>query len=134
MLRRNMGPGVHVQGKQVDSGGFLVYLPTEAHHNPDLFPEPFEFDPGRYARGDGQTQASSFVGWGAGRHPCLGKRFAKLQVKVIMAMLLARFEFELVNKHGDPVTKVPEPDRNDIIQAAPVGDKVFIKYKRAEAV
>lgn len=38
-----MGPGVHVQGKQVDSGGFLVYPPTEAHHNPDLFPEPFEY-------------------------------------------------------------------------------------------
>jgi hypothetical protein len=31
-----------------------------------------------------------------------------------MATLLARFEFELVNKDGDPVTKVPEPDRNDM--------------------
>lgn len=45
LLRRNVGtsPGVHVQGKQVDCGGFLVYLPTEAHHNPDIFPEPFEY-------------------------------------------------------------------------------------------
>lgn len=45
LLRRNVGtsPGVHVQGKQVDCGGFLVYLPTEAHHNPDVFPEPFEY-------------------------------------------------------------------------------------------
>ena len=46
LLRKNinMGPGLHVQGKQVDSGGFLVYPPTEAHHNPDIFPEPFEYE------------------------------------------------------------------------------------------
>jgi hypothetical protein len=50
----------------------------------------------------------------AGRHPCLGKRFAKLEVKVILAMLLARYDFELVDKHGGSVTKVPGPDRNNM--------------------
>jgi len=48
----------------------------------------------------------------------LGKRFAKLEVKVILTMLLARYDFELIDKHGNSVEKVPEPDRNNMYVVA----------------
>jgi hypothetical protein len=33
-------------------------------------------------------------------------------------MLLARYDFELIDKHGNSVKKVPEPDRNNMCVVA----------------
>lgn len=41
-------------------------------------------------------------------------RFAKLEVKVIITLFLMQYEYELVDKVGKPVTKLPEPDRTNL--------------------
>ena len=55
-----------------------------------------------------------FVGWGAGRHPCLGMRFAKLEGKWIVAMFLAAYNYEVVNEAGNVVQNLPEPNHNNM--------------------
>ena len=49
----------------------------------------------------------SFIGFGGGRHGCMGTNFAYLQIKAIWAVLLREFEFEMV----DPLPEVGEGGR-----------------------
>ena len=91
-LRRNMTPHseVDVGGHKVKFGDFVVYPSADVHHNAAIYESPQKFDPTRHLESkdeNGQkTKLPPFVGWGAGRHPCLGMRFAKLEVKWIVAM------------------------------------------------
>ena len=72
----------------------------------------YRFDPSRYERQEDRKQPYAFVGWGAGRHPCLGMRFAKLEVKCIIAMFLTGYDYNVVDESGSVVTEMPVPDRN----------------------
>lgn len=49
-----------------------------------------------------------------GRHPCLGMRFAKLEIKCIIAYFLLQFDYDLVDARNRAVTKIPEVDRNHL--------------------
>ena len=49
-----------------------------------------------------------------GRHPCLGMRFAKLEVKIIIAMFLTRYAYSLVDGQGKKLEKLPEPYRDNL--------------------
>ena len=50
----------------------------------------------------------SFIGWGTGRHPCLGMRFAKLEQSMILTYFIATFDFELCDTEGNPIDKLPD--------------------------
>lgn len=54
------------------------------------------------------------VGWGHGRHPCLGMRWAKLQQTIVLAYALAMFKWIPGDKNGKPIGRFdfhPDPDR-----------------------
>ncbi|KAG9081346.1 hypothetical protein FRC06_005626, partial [Ceratobasidium sp. 370] len=116
-LRRVVHGDLSVEGKTIPNGSFLVYLLGETHDNPDIYPEPSKFNPGRFEQGQDKAQVHAFLGWGVGRHPCPGRRFAQYEIKAIFAMFLASYEYEVVNSKGvrpDPSTVVP--NRNDLFQ------------------
>jgi len=105
-------------GEQVvKRGDFLAYSLGDVHLNPEYYPEPYKYDPGRWLRPDPLPNAVyTYLGWGAGRHPCTGMKFAKLEMKLIMAMFLMRYEFDLVDEDGKFPNPLPVPNRNDIHQ------------------
>ena len=41
-------------------------------------------------------------------------RFAKLEVKIILALFLTRYEYTLVDTQGRTVEKLPEPHRDNL--------------------
>src|ERR1700676_104123 len=43
-----------------------------------------------------------------------GIKIAKLEIKMILALFLSRYEYKLVNASGKPQTQIPSPNRNDI--------------------
>jgi len=51
-----------------------------------------------------------------GRHPCAGMRLAKLEIKIILALVLLGLDYELVDSSGNYPTNIPIPDRNGIQQ------------------
>jgi cytochrome P450 len=53
-----------------------------------------------------------------GRHPCAGMKIAKLEMKLILAMMLLGFEYELVDGNGNYPKELPSQDRNDIAQVS----------------
>ncbi len=47
-------------------------------------------------------------------------RFAKLEVKLILSLILTQYEYDVVNGAGNVVTKIPEPSRDNLYQVPPV--------------
>lgn len=47
-----------------------------------------------------------------GRHPCLEKRFAKLEIKIIVAMFLTHYDYRLVDGVGGSMEELPVPGSN----------------------
>ncbi|KAF9522478.1 cytochrome P450 [Crepidotus variabilis] len=73
-----------------------------------------------------------YLGWGGGRHPCLDIKFARLEIKIIVALLLAGYGYDAVNERGGRPERLPGTDFNDIHQPRPVaGDPCYLKFKRA---
>ena len=53
-----------------------------------------------------------------GRHPCAGVKIAKLELKLILAMILLGYEYEIVDGNGNYPKEVPKQDRNDLVQVS----------------
>lgn len=120
-------------GEVIPQGAFTVYLLDDIHMNPDIYPDPYRFDPGRYfpSREEDKKEHLGFLGWGAGRHVCLGMKFAKLEMQIIIAFWMAQFEFDTVDVKGQ---KRDAPRTNRAYhQVTRPDEDVRLKYrKRAE--
>ncbi|QRV94605.1 cytochrome P450 family protein [Ceratobasidium sp. AG-Ba] len=130
-LRRVIKGDLDLGGKKIPNGSFLVYLITETHNNPDIYPDPAKFNPSRFSEGQDKSQYHAFLGWGVGRHPCLGRRFAQYEIKAICALFLSQYHYEVVNSKGvRPHPSTVVPDRNNLYQVRP--KDFYIKYTRRE--
>jgi cytochrome P450 len=93
--RRSIDPfelcGVHVPG-----GVFVNYCSWASHHLPEVFPEPSQFRPERFApEAKAALPKGAYVPFGGGSRTCIGMRFGQLEVKAIAASILRRFRVEL---------------------------------------
>ncbi|KAI0318511.1 cytochrome P450 [Amylostereum chailletii] len=129
-MRRNVGPdSVFIDGNAVPPGAFVVYPFSDVHLNEELYPDPWKFDPGRpVTKGD-----LSYIGWGGGRVNCLGTRLAKLEIKLITAVLLLDFEFTTVDSEGRMADPPPRPNWNDILSCRPSHGSYSFQYARRES-
>ena len=91
------------KGYHLPKGTWILISPTVSHRMSEIFAHPLCFDPDRWAppRNEG-ARDWAFIAFGGGRHKCMGNAFALLQVKAILATLLRRYEFELVDHDVQP--------------------------------
>lgn len=119
-------------GEVIPPEWYATYALSDTHHDPALYPDPFKWNPGRYVTLDGKPSPEnplakdphSFLGWGTGRHPCLGMKFAKLEQNVIVAFFLAMFDFELADKERG----LPKIDFNAVSAKKPEEKAEWIRY------
>ncbi|KAG6366820.1 hypothetical protein INS49_001001 [Diaporthe citri] len=64
------------------------------HTNPQVFPEPFKFNPERWIE-DPKLKPRYLMAWGRGSRSCLGLNLAHAELYLTVAHLLTRFEMEL---------------------------------------
>lgn len=78
MFRRNGTGSDIVIGEEevIPAGAYAAYTVAFTHLDPELYPEPHKFDPGRYIDSGGKSEPHTYLGWGSGRHFC-GKSFRK---------------------------------------------------------
>ncbi|QLE70260.1 cytochrome P450 [Streptomyces rectiverticillatus] len=91
-----------IRGYRVPRGYLVCASPGASHRLPDVFRDPGAFDPDRYLpdqylpdRTEHGTAHHALIGFGGGRHPCLGPAFAQQAIKVIWSVLLRAFDLEL---------------------------------------
>ncbi|OQE10007.1 hypothetical protein PENVUL_c005G07059 [Penicillium vulpinum] len=64
------------------------------HTNPQIFPEPFRFNPQRWID-DPKLKPRYLMAWGQGSRSCLGINLANAELYLTIAHLITRFELEL---------------------------------------
>ncbi|KAJ3403211.1 hypothetical protein HDV05_007944 [Chytridiales sp. JEL 0842] len=93
----------------IPKGATVYLLFSILHENPEVYRDPARWDPSRFLvkkeEEEGHSEGSgfkvitpqtswTFTGFGAGRHPCTGMKLAMLQIKVLCALVLMRWEVE----------------------------------------
>jgi sterol 14-demethylase len=91
----------------------VIASPAVTHRLPEEHSRPDQFWPERFCTGhEGKLERQALIGFGGGLHRCLGVHFAYLEMKVILARLLRRYDFELLGTDPRPVpgmhTKWPD--------------------------
>lgn len=126
LMRKVLEPRPALGGRFViRKGDYVVASPSIAGMLPDVFAEPNKWDPDRFLppREEDMVAPFSFLGFGAGRHGCMGEGFAYVQVKTIWSTLLRLFDFEAVGK------AIPEPNYNALVVGPSLGTCI-VRYKR----
>lgn len=84
---------VELLGHHLPRGTLIFYSPYLTHRDPATFEHPNAFDPDRWS-GERRVSPARLFGFGAGPRVCLGKAFAKLQLKLMLRALLGRHRLE----------------------------------------
>ncbi len=75
----------------------VIYYPGMTHRLEEIYPDPYTFDPARFAepRNEHKKHRYGFTPFGGGAHKCIGMVFGQLEIKTIMHRLLRRYRLEL---------------------------------------
>ena len=118
LLIRRVVRSLTYRGQVVPKGTLAMVSPAVSHRLADVFANPERFDPDRIAapRSEHKAHQYALVGFGGGKHRCMGKNFAIMQIKALWTVLLDRFDFSLqsplpVPNYGSWVTGPQEPCR-----------------------
>lgn len=114
MFFREAARDVQLQGYTIPEGTTLVLPQWAVHRDPAWWDDPEVFRPDRFA-GDPDRPAYAYFPFGGGPRHCIGMRFARMEMKTILATILDSYTFELASdpnpdliastnlKPGDPI-------------------------------
>jgi cytochrome P450 family 110 len=77
-----------------------IYL---THHRQDLYPEPKQFKPERFLEREFSTY--EFLPFGGGARSCIGGALAKLEMKLVLAKILSRYELALADSKPERIQR-----------------------------
>lgn len=106
MSRRVVRP-IELGPWQLPSGALLRITPWVIQRDPRWFAEPEAFRPERFVAGAEAPPRGAWLPFGTGPRVCIGQHFAMLEMTLVAALMLQRFELQTVP--GEPA---PEPDFN----------------------
>jgi len=80
-------------GHTLPAGSELFLSIFHMHHDPAIFPDPERFLPRRWETA--KPTVYEYNPFSAGPRMCIGAAFAMMEIKLVLAMLLSRYRFEL---------------------------------------
>lgn len=123
VMSRESLSGDQIQRLKVPKGMYLYLFIYGVHHDPEFWPLPEKFDPERFNKENEKKELPfSYFPFGGGPRLCIGNNFAMLEMKVVLALLLMNFRFQV--KNGSSV--LPEP----LITLRPKGGIILQMIKR----
>mmetsp|Transcript_23367 Transcript_23367/g.38932 ORF Transcript_23367/g.38932 Transcript_23367/m.38932 type:complete len:486 (-) Transcript_23367:295-1752(-) len=96
-----------LNGKEyvIPKGDIVITSPAVSSRLDSVFKNPNNFEPDRFGpERNEQKTPFAYLGFGGGRHACLGQQFGLMQVKTILSVLFRNFKLEAMDKD------FPEPD------------------------
>jgi cytochrome P450 len=81
---------IEIGGFRYPEGVCLAANSYLIHHDPAIYPDPYEFRPERFL--DEPPGTYTWIPFGGGRRRCLGASFAMLEMKVVLRAVFARAE------------------------------------------
>ena len=99
---------------RIPAGAMVVLSPYVTHHSPRFWDRPEVFDPDRFLPDAAASRPRfAYFPFGGGPRQCIGMGVALMEAPLILASILQRFDFELVNAEGvKPSPRISlRPDR-----------------------
>ncbi|XP_065289681.1 cytochrome P450 3A8-like [Dermacentor albipictus] len=114
-----------LSGYTIPAGAHVILPTWHIHHNPDVWPDAHTFNPDRFAsdevRGEERRHPAAYVPFGLGPRECIGRRFALLELKMVLTKLVTTYVFSVCKETDDPLkfivpTVTVNPARNIMLQ------------------
>lgn len=83
----------------IEKGTSIMISVDGIHYDSKYYKEPTKFQPERFSEEKCSFNERPFLSFGDGPRNCIGLRFAKLQTKLGVALLLRKFKFQLNDEH-----------------------------------
>lgn len=109
-------------GIPIPKGTVVVTYFYGSHHSSDLWEEPERFNPDRFSKENKKLHTPfAYSPFGGGPRLCIGNNFAIMEMQLVLATLLRRYDFELI-----PNQKV---ESQPLITLRPKNG-IFMKWQR----
>ncbi|XP_048331765.2 ent-kaurenoic acid oxidase 1-like [Ziziphus jujuba] len=110
MVFREAKTDVAISGYTIPKGWKVLVWFRSVHFDPEIYPNPREFNPSRWD--DYVPKAGSFLPFGAGSRLCPGNDLAKLEIGVFLHHFLLKYRLERLNPKS-PMQHLPHPRPQD---------------------
>ncbi len=89
-----------VGGYKIPAGSQILISSFVSHHHTDFWPNPEGFDPERWLPEQvAQRPKQAWFPFSGGPHQCIGGYFGLMEMQIVIARILQRYELELVPGH-----------------------------------
>ena len=112
IVMRRAVEDLNFSGHHVPQGSFVMAAPCMSHRMPEVFHDPHAYRPGRFERGTAGAalEANRLIGFGGGVHRCIGVNFARVEMRIVLALLVRHYDMELIDEPrvaGNQTTRWP---------------------------
>jgi cytochrome P450 len=88
-----------VQGLAVEAHTVVLVSPYALHRNPNVWPDPLQFDPDRFLpEAESKRHRLAWLPFGAGPRICIGNHFALMEAQLVLAKMLQYASFDLAGE------------------------------------
>jgi cytochrome P450 len=110
-----------IEGYGIPKGSSVFMSIFELHRNPNLWDNPGAFNPENFQTENVKTRAKfNYLPFGAGPRICIGQQFALMEMQLVLAALVKRFDF--VREPGSSVGMHPQ-----IVLKSTNGIKLYVR-------
>jgi retinoid hydroxylase len=105
VLPRGVVKEVEYAGYSIPPGWGILLSHALTHQLPNLFANPEQFDPSRFAPPREEDKKDPYIlfGFGAGAHRCIGMEFGKMEMKIFLAKLLREMDWSITPNYSEIV-------------------------------
>lgn len=90
---------IQCRGYDLPIGENVGFAKKTIQRDPLMFRDVDKFDITRFDNERETENAKMVSAFGRGAHPCTGKRFALLEIRMMLAILIQKFDFQILDKH-----------------------------------
>jgi cytochrome P450 len=100
---RRLATDLEAEGLSIGAGTDVTPAIWLAHTRPEAFPEPYAFRPERFLERPPSTY--TWIPYGGGVRRCLGAAFAEMEMRVVLAAILRRFDLRAASRRAERVAR-----------------------------
>ncbi|MFN9318298.1 MAG: cytochrome P450 [Microcystis sp.] len=100
-------------GYHLPKGWVVQYQISNTHKDNNIYSHPETFDPDRFL---GEEKPYGYIPFGAGLRECIGKEFARLEMKILAVRLVEKYDWQLLPNQDLTLTSIPTPHPRDGLQ------------------
>ena len=109
-------------GYQLEPGQVLMGCIYLLHQREDIYPEHYKFKPERFL--EREFNSYEFFPFGGGKRRCIGEALANLELKLVLATIITKYELELESDRPEV------PARRGVTLAPKTGVRMVFKGQR----